>query len=131
MGTNRNEPSSSAMAASVGFTLLLPLPRFPFCDRLAVRVTARAPCPPAAVGLPTPSLYCVSLARLRGGGAGAVDASEGGAVLPVVGTLLSSLSVVSWMEATSVGVEGGLDSVSRSGASGGASGESGVVPEIS
>ena len=100
MGTNRNEPSSSAMAASVGFTLLLPLPRFPFCDRLAVRVTVRAPCPPAAVGLPTPSLYCVSLARLRGGGAGAVDASEGGADKPLVNgssvTALSSSSV-SWM----------------------------------
>ena len=63
-------------------------------------MTARAPCPPAAVSLPTPSLYCVSLASLRGGGAGAVEASEGGADKPLVNgssvTALSSSSV-SWM----------------------------------
>ncbi len=85
VGTQWNEPSSSAMAASVGFALLLPLPRLPFCDALAVRVTERAPCPPATVGRPTPSLYCVSFARLvRAGGAGATEASEGGADRPLV-----------------------------------------------
>ena len=70
-------PSSSRMAASVGFTLLLPLPRFPFCAILAVRVTLRAPLPPATAGLPTPSLYWVFFARrVRGGNTGATSDSE-------------------------------------------------------
>ena len=82
------------MAASVGLTLLLPLPRFPFCERLPERVTVRAPVPPAAVGLPTPSLYWVSFAlRVRGGGTGGNSGSEGAAdCRSVPGSSVSALS---------------------------------------
>lgn len=82
------------MAASVGLTLLLPLPRFPFCERLPERVTERAPLPPATIGLPTPSLYCVSFALLvRGGGTARTSGSEGGAEgTSVPGSSVSALS---------------------------------------
>ena len=63
----QDQPSSSWMTASVGFTLLLPLARFPFCAVLVERVTARGPLPPRAVGLPTPSLNWVSFGRLARG----------------------------------------------------------------
>lgn len=93
-----NEPSSSWIAASVGFTLLLPLARFPFCAMLVERVTLRGPLPPTAVGLPTPSLYCVSFGRLaRGAGTGTDGGSGWGTKWtlprPEVGGTSSSSSV--------------------------------------
>lgn len=53
----KNLPSSSWMAASVGFTLRLILPLVLLFGTLRERVTVRAPLPPATVGRPTPSLY--------------------------------------------------------------------------
>ena len=65
------------MVSSVGRTLtfLLTLVRFPFA-MLVDLVTARAPCPPASTGLPTPSLSCVSFAlRFRLEDAAVVEAT--------------------------------------------------------
>lgn len=58
----------SIIVASVGFIVLLFLPRFPF-ETLKDFVTARGPEPPAAAGLPTPNLVCsfAFLVRVAGG----------------------------------------------------------------
>lgn len=82
----------------MGFILLLPLVRFPFWERLVERVTVRAPLPPAAVGLPTPSLYWEFFALLvRGGNTEAASGSEEGRVERLVSApsvfALSSSSV--------------------------------------
>lgn len=49
------------MVSSTGLEIVLTRVRFPLTTLVAL-VTARAPCPPAITGLPTPSLSCVAFA---------------------------------------------------------------------
>lgn len=64
-----------------------------FFAKLSDFVTARAPTPPTALGRPTPSLSCVSLAfRTRIAGGGGWEVGWGILVDRVVGSSLSSAS---------------------------------------
>lgn len=99
------------MTASVGFTLLLIFARF-LMAILLLRVRVRAPLPPANVGLPTPSLYCVSFARrVRGGGGGASgsDDSVEATLWRCVSSGVLSSSSVSWMITDEVDVPRGRE----------------------